>query len=225
VPRSRRIRVLAAALAAAGAAAVLAAPAGAHIQVTPAEAAPGDPVEFTLRVPGETGARTVEVSLQMPAEVLPFAYGDPPGWRRTLEQAPDGSVRVVRWRGEMAPDGFVEFSFRASTPEQPGTLTWKAVQRYSDGEEAAWIGPPDSDNPAATTVGSAGAARQNAGGEGAAAAAGGGSTAAAATPAADAGDDDGDDDGSGSTVAIVLGIAGCLLGGAALAVALSRRRA
>ena len=41
------------------------------------------------------------------------------------------------------------------------------MQRYDDGEEAAWIGPPDAENPAAVTTISASAARQNAGGEGA----------------------------------------------------------
>ena len=59
----------------------------------------------------------------------------------------------MRWRGRLATDGFVRFAFLASTPEQEGELVWKAVQRYDDGEEAAWIGPPDSDNPAPVTRG------------------------------------------------------------------------
>jgi hypothetical protein len=51
-------------------------------------------------------------------------------------------------------------------PRHPGDLVWKAVQRYDDGEEASWFGPPDSDSPAAVTTVSAAAAPQNAGGEG-----------------------------------------------------------
>ena len=211
----RRHRAIA--IATLGLAAALAAPAAAHVQVTPSAVAPGDPVTFEVLVPGETDARTVEVSLQVPDGVLPFAYEDVPGWRRTLEPAPNGSVRVIRWRGRMAPDGFTRFSVLAGTPEREGDLVWKAVQRYDDGEEAAWIGAPDSDNPAPVTTVSASAPRQNAGGEGAEAAQGG--SDAVPAPAATSADDD-----DASTLGIVLGGAGLVLGAVALAVALRRRR-
>jgi uncharacterized protein YcnI len=191
-----------------------AAPAQAHVQVTPTEAAPGDPVLFELRVPGEREAHTTEVAVQIPKGVLPFSFEDQPGWKRTVEQADDGSIAVVRWRGRLASDGFVRFAFIATTPEQEGDLVWKAVQRYDDGEEAAWIGPPDSENPAPVTAVSAAAARQNAGGEGAEA------EEAGAAPAAPAAASDNDDDG---TLGIVLGAAGLVLGAAALTVALRRR--
>ena len=59
-------------LAAAAVAAASAAPAAAHVQVTPARAAPGDPVVFEVLVPGETDAHTTEVALQIPEDVLPF---------------------------------------------------------------------------------------------------------------------------------------------------------
>ena len=119
-------------------------------------------------MPGEKSeAHTTEVALQVPKGLLPFAYEDQPGWRRTLERADDGSVGVIRWRGRLATDGFVRFTFLAGTPEQEGDLVWKAVQRYDDGHEAAWIGAPDSENPAPVTRVTASAARQNAGGEGA----------------------------------------------------------
>ena len=105
---------------------------------------------------------------------------------------------------------------------------WKAVQRYDDGEEAAWIGPPDSDHPAPVTVVSEDAARVNAGGEGAEAEPAAGEEDQAAEPASAppvevaAGSDD---DGGGSAPAIVLGGIGCALGLAALVVALRRRPA
>ena len=198
------------------AAAVAAAPAQAHVQVTPAEAAPGDPVQFELLVPGESDAHTTEVALQIPKGLLPFSFEDQPGWKRTIEPADDGSAGVVRWRGRLASDGFVRFAFLAATPEREGALAWKAVQRYDDGEEAAWIGPPDSDHPAAVTTISASAPRRNAGGEGA-----GGAAPAAAAPAEPAAvAEDGDGDG---TLGVVLGAGGLVLGAAALAVALRRR--
>ena len=196
-----------------------AAPAHAHVQVTPAEAAPGDPVRFELLVPGETGAHTTEVALQIPKGVLAFAFEDQPGWKRTTEQAGDGSLGVVRWRGRLATDGFVRFAFLAATPRREGDLAWKAVQRYDDGEEAAWIGPPGSDHPAAVTTISASAPRQNAGGEGEGEAPAA-PAAAPATPAAAPGGDG--DDGDGGLVALLLGAGGIVLGATALAVALRR---
>jgi uncharacterized protein YcnI len=201
--------------------AVLVAPASAHVQVTPTEAAPGDPVRFEVLIPGETEAHTTEVALQVPKGVLPFSFEDQPGWKRTLEQADDGSVGVIRWRGRLASDGFVRFSFLAATPEQEGELVWKAVQRYDDGDEAAWIGPPESDNPAPVTSVSAAAPRQNAGGEGGEATAEGAAEPAPAAPAAAV--TPADDGGSDGTIGIVLGGAGLVLGAAALVVALRRR--
>ena len=219
-------RLLTILLAAAAASAAAAAPAAAHVQVTPAQAAPGDPVVFEVLVPGETDAHTTEVALQIPKDVLPFSFEDVPGWKRTIENADDGSIAVVRWRGRLATDGFVRFAFLASTPEQEGELVWKAVQRYDDGEEAAWIGPPDSDNPAPVTAVSAGAARVNAGGEGAAAEEpeAGDEPAPAADPAPAAAPGE-DEDEDSDALPLVLGIAGCLLGAGALAVALRRRPA
>jgi uncharacterized protein YcnI len=211
---------------------VLAAPpAMAHVQVIPTEAAPGDAVMFQVLVPGETEARTVEVAVQIPQGVLPFSFEDTPGWERQMEMADDGSIETVRWTGRLAVDGFVRFAFLAATPEQEGDIAWRAVQTYDNGEEAAWVGEPESDNPAAVTAISESAPRQNAGGESAApadAGAGGGEEEPTAEPTATAtaaaatggGDDDGG--GGGNTLAIVLGAAGLLLGGAALVVALRR---
>jgi uncharacterized protein YcnI len=189
-------------------------PAGAHVQVTPAQAAPGDPVEFELLVPGERDARTIEVALRIPDGVLPFSFERTPGWHRQLDKRADGSIAVVRWHGRLARDGFVRFAFLASTPDREGDVIWKAVQRYDDGSEAAWIGPPDSQRPAAVTRIAASVAPQNAGGEGGAARAAATSGSRSAEEPADGGD----------TLALVLGGAGVLLGAAALAVALRRRR-
>jgi uncharacterized protein YcnI len=208
-------------LAAPALALLIAAPARAHVQVTPTEAAPGDPVRFELLVPGETDAHTTEVALQVPKGVLPFSFEDQPGWKRTMEQAGDGSIGVIRWRGRLATDGFVRFAFLAATPEQEGELVWKAVQRYDDGEEAAWIGEPDSDNPAAVTTVTASAPRQNAGGEGTEGATGGDEAPAEPTPAAAPTTEE---SGTSGTLGLVFGAAGLVLGAAALAIALLRRR-
>lgn len=145
---------------------VASAVASAHIQVRPAVVAPSDAVEFTVLVPGERDpAWTTRVELKLPVGLLPFSYGETPGWKRSLIKASNGRVDRIVWTGRLAPDGFAAFSFLAGTPDQPGSLTWKALQTYNDGEVSRWIGAPSSDFPAATTEVVAGAPVQNSGGE------------------------------------------------------------
>lgn len=207
-------------IAAVASAMLAAAPAAqAHIQVSPAQAAPGDPVMFQLLVPNERAVKTVEVSLKIPANVVPFSYDEPAGWTRRITFAGNGAPDVVHWRGRMAADGFARFAFLASTPGRPGPLAWKAIQRYSDGKKVAWIGAPDSENPAAVTVVKAGVPRQNAGGEGTPA--GGGAEAGAATGAGAAAASGSGGDGP---LALILGAAGFVLGAIAVVVALTRSR-
>lgn len=153
-------------LAAAAVLLVTAPAASAHVQVRPALAAPGDPVLFQVIVPNEKDAHTVEVTLQIPKDVLPFSFEEPDGWTRENKEGADGSLEQVTWKGKLAEDGFARFSFLASTPEQEGDIVWKSIQTYDDGSTSRWIGAPDSDNPAAVTKISKSAPRENAGGEG-----------------------------------------------------------
>ena len=197
--------------------AITAAPAAAHIQVRPALVAPGDPVLFQLVVPNEKDAHTVEVTLQVPKDVLPFSFEEPAGWKRTNQLASDQSIETVTWKGKLEQDGFAQFSFLASTPEQEGDITWKAIQSYDDGSTVRWIGAPGSDNPAAVTKVAKTALKENAGGEGkeasdpAATATATTTAAPAAASAATPAEDDGD-----SPLPLILSIAAVVLAGAAL---------
>lgn len=204
-----------------------AAPASAHIQISPTVAAPDDAVLFQLLVPNEREDDTVEIRVQIPKGVLAFSFEDTPGWRRTTTNAADGSIGVVRWTGHAPKGGFVRFAFLASTPEKAGDIDWKAIQRYADGTTVRWIGAPDSDYPAAVTHIQANAPVQNAGGEsegkaddGAVAAtpeARGTPSATVAVAAATS------DAHTRDPLAIALGSAGLLLGAVSLVVALRRR--
>jgi len=150
-----------------GLVAVVPTAATAHVQVNPTIAAPNDAVRFTVLVPGEKpGERTKKVELAVPGGVLPYAFEDPPGWKRKVIDASNGAVGRIVWTGDLAPDDFVEFAFLASTPPKPGVLTWKALQYYSGGDVVRWIGAPNSPEPAPVTHVVAGAPVQNAGGEG-----------------------------------------------------------
>ncbi len=141
-------------------------PAATHVQVRPAQAAPGDPVLWTVLVPAETQVGTRRVELAVPKDVLPFSYEDAPGWTRRLRMNADGSVRSIVWRGRTAADGLATFRFLASTPERAGPIAWKALQTYRDGELVRWIGAAGSEHPASITTITPAAARENAGGEG-----------------------------------------------------------
>jgi uncharacterized protein YcnI len=141
------------------------APADAHVQVRPTTAAPDDAVLFEVLVPNERSNRTVELELAVPAGVIPFSYEETPGWRRSLTLKRDQSIRSIVWRGRLRSDGFARFGFLASTPPREGQIQWKAIQTYDDGRKVRWIGPPDSEEPAAVTMVSERFPRQDVGGE------------------------------------------------------------
>lgn len=193
-----------------------AAPAAAHIQVRPAEAAPGDPVLWTVLVPNERDVATTKVELAIPKGVIPFSYEPLPGWTRTLTKNPNQSVRSIVWSGNLKPSEVLVTQFLATTPDQTGPISWKAIQTYADGQKVRWIGGPGTEEPASITQISASASRQNAGGEG---------DESAGATATTAKEDGGDDGGSGDGLAIaalIVGGLGLVAGVAALV--LGRRR-
>jgi uncharacterized protein YcnI len=208
-------RRLLAGLAAAAALLAGAAPASAHIQVRPAQAAPADPVLWTVLVPSEQPAGTREVELAIPRGVIPFSFEDTSGWTRSETKNPDGSLRSIRWRGRTRSDGLATFRFLASTPDAEGPIEWKAIQTYRDGEVVRWIGAQDSDNPASTTTITRDAARENAGGESS-----GGQDAGAAQEPQDGGETG--DGGGTDWVARGLGIAALFVALAGAGFALRR---
>lgn len=199
-----------------GAMALLAPVASAHVQVSPTVAAPGDPTLVTVVVPGESDVGTRQVEMKMPDGVIPFSFEDTPGWARRIARKPNGGVDRIIWTGRLAKDGFVRFSFIAGTPTTPGTIAWKTLQTYADGEVVSWIGGPGSETPAPTTLIDAAATPQNAGGEGSGTTPSASATATAAPTAAG-------DDGGTDWPARGLALGGLLCGAGALVVAVRRR--
>jgi len=208
------------ATAAVAAAVVLALPAaaGAHVTVTPDRVSPGSETELVVRVPDERDdASTVKVALQLPHGFVGAQFSQQPGWRvKVLKarlakpvQTDDGpiaeEVRQIVWTatggqdgtGAIPPGAFKDFPISVLIPDRAGTLTFKALQTYSNGEVVRWIGPPDAEEPAPTVAVSAGPA-----------------VAAASTTAPASGDDA--SKGLG-IAALILGALGLLVGGLALA--------
>jgi periplasmic copper chaperone A len=227
----RRIAPVAAAFAAA---LIAPAAAAAHVTVQPTSAPAGAETVLTVRVPNERDdASTVKVDVRLPPGFVSASWESLPGWsvRAVKEklskpiQTDDGpideQISEIVWTASSKSTGiqageFRDFPLSVLIPGKAGqTLTFKALQTYSNGSVVRWIGAPGSDEPApqvkltsASTGGDSGAASS-------ASSAGGQAPSSAPAPAATA-----DNDSNGlSIVALVLGALGLLIGIAALVVA------
>lgn len=236
MPRTS-IRLLTVAGAAAAAVCLTALPALAHVTVSSPGATQGGYGVITFRVPTESPtASTTGLKVQLPADA-PFGFlsvKPKAGWTYTVTRAKldtpiktdDGDVTdypsVVEWK--VAPGGagikpgeFEEFELSGGPMPKADSISFKAIQTYSDGKVVSWIdqaapgSTEEPDFPAPTLTLAA------ASGEETSAAASTDTTAAATT-------DDGPSTGS-VTGAYVVGGLGLVAGLAALGLALARRRA
>jgi uncharacterized protein YcnI len=149
----------------------IAGPASAHVTVGP-DTTPkgGSDVELTFRVPNEEAqANTTQVEVDFPTDkpitgVLPEPT---PGWTVKVDnltlttpiKTDDGTVTQVVQRitwsgGQLAPGQYQGFRVMlGSLPDNADTLTFKALQTYSNGDVVRWIdvqqpGQPQPDHPA-----------------------------------------------------------------------------
>ncbi|HVL63950.1 MAG TPA: YcnI family protein [Actinomycetota bacterium] len=210
---------------------VTAVPAWAHVTVQPNEAPAGSFFRFVVRVPNERdNASTTKVEVQFPDNLVFVSFQDKQGWERSVQmrqldepievfgEEMDEVVGSVTWSGgEIGPHEFEEFGFSARVPEGEDVLEFPALQTYDSGEVVRWIGPADSEEPAARVsvvdlgleegqgqLGVLADLRDQV------------SRLEAQGP--------GDEEEGGADIGMWLGALGALLGGAALVVALTRRR-
>ncbi len=180
-PPARAGVVLTALLAALVASVVVATGASAHVTVSSDDAAAGGYGKLTFRVPNESDtASTVALRISIPEEqAMASLRAQPvPGWTVTTTssqladpvevhgQEISDYVSVVEFRadagGGIAPGQFQEFALSGGPFPDAGTLTFPAVQTYSDGTESAWIEPtvagqeePESPAPVLSLTGDA----------------------------------------------------------------------
>ncbi|WP_448625058.1 YcnI family copper-binding membrane protein [Geodermatophilus sp. URMC 64] len=147
--------------------------ASAHVTVSSPDAAAGGFGKVVFRVPNESDtASTVRLRIQLPADT-PFAfvsYQPVQGWTATLTRTQldppvtgeDGdeiteAVSVVDFAADpgagIAPGQFQEFALSLGQFPDVDSLSFSAVQTYSDGTESAWIEPtvagqPEPERPA-----------------------------------------------------------------------------
>ncbi|WP_269855310.1 YcnI family copper-binding membrane protein [Streptomyces sp. RPT161] len=215
--RKRAINRLAAVGAAAGASVLLlAAPAFAHVTVTPTTAAKGSYSTVEFKVPNEEdNANTVKVEVNFPTDhPLASVQTEPvPGWTASVTKTKlakpistdDGqvteAVTKITWSGgQIKPGEFQRFPVALGPlPTDTGTLAFKALQTYDNNQVVRWIdtstpGGAEPAHPAPTitlTDAKSGDATQ---------------TAAQSTAAKSSGDSD--------DTARVLGVVGIVLGAA-----------
>jgi uncharacterized protein len=141
----------------------LAGPASAHVTVSASEAAPGaSDVVITFRVPTESDtASTTGLAVQLPTDtpIASVLVAPHPGWTDTVQtvnlktpiHTDDGdisqAVSVINWKANspaagIKPGQFDEFVIIAGLLPKVNSLTFKAIQTYSDGTQVAWIETP-----------------------------------------------------------------------------------
>jgi len=228
----RRIAALAVA---AGALAVPAA-AQAHVTVQPTSAPAGAETVVTVRVPNERDdASTVKVDVKLPPGFVSASWEAIPGWSvravkqklskpvQTDDGPIDEQVGEIVWtaadrKAGIQPGEFRDFPLSVVIPGKAGqTLTFKALQTYSNGSVVRWIGAPGADEPAprveltsATSAAADPGTRRRANPQPA--------------PAAAASSDSGSSD-TLSIVALIVGVLGLLVAGIAVAMARGSRSA
>jgi uncharacterized protein YcnI len=149
----------------------IAGPASAHVTIGPNTSPKGgSDVELTFRVPNEEAqASTTQIEVDFPTDkpitgVLPEPT---PGWTVKVDnltlptpiKTDDGTVTQVvqriTWSGGQIPVGQYQ-GFRVmlgALPDDADSLTFKALQTYSNGDVVRWIdvqqpGQPEPDHPA-----------------------------------------------------------------------------
>jgi uncharacterized protein YcnI len=227
----------------------LAAPAAAHVTVNPSSAAQGSFTALAFRVPNETAStNTVKVDVKLPDDhPLAFVSVKPhSGWTFTTTKAKlatpittdDGqvteAVSEITWTATgpgIAPGEYDDFEISVGPlPTDTDSLTFKAIQTYSDGTEVSWIelpgaGGTEPEHPAPVLDLVAGSSDDGHTHDTASTSSGDSSSSSSASgQASGSSDHDSDDDSKGlAVVAIVIGAVGVVLGG--LGLARSRPRA
>ncbi|WP_379153466.1 YcnI family protein [Paenibacillus sp. sgz5001063] len=142
----RKITILAAPSAAA--LMLLTAVASAHVTVAPAESTTGAWETYTLKVPSEKDAATVQIDLRIPEGAEFKQYEPVPGWKVAI----DGNK--ISWTSTGAgieAGQFQRFYFTAKNPDTAGEIAWDAYQHYADGSLVQWSGDEGADTPHAIT--------------------------------------------------------------------------
>lgn len=123
----------------------------AHIRILQTESMTGARERYTMRVPNEKQVDSNRIEGEFPAGLKVYDFEQKPGWTVELKKDKEGNIVGAVWTGTLKPYEFLEFGMLAINPANAGTMTWKFVQYYADGNKEEFIGPPGSKLPAPVT--------------------------------------------------------------------------
>lgn len=213
----------------------------AHVTVNSPGATQGGYAVLTFRVPTESDtASTTELKVQLPTDqpLASVSVQPTPGWSFTVTKAKlatpittdDGpvteAISVIDWKADSAataikPGEFQQFMVSAGPLPKAASMTFKAIQTYSDKSVVSWIEEPapgssaEPDHPAPTLQLAAATSTGTTPSSTASDATAGPAPTVTATSSSDS--------SSGkATTGLVLGTIGIVLGGLALALVLLR---
>ncbi|WP_405583981.1 YcnI family protein [Streptomyces sp. NBC_01190] len=169
-----RGRAATVAVLAGSAVALAAAPAFAHVTVTPNTAPKGGYSTVSFKVPNEEdSAATVKLEVNLPVDhpIASVSIQPVPGWTARVTTSKlatplknddgtvDQAVTKITWSGgKIAPGQFQQFPVSLGPlPSDADALTFKALQTYDNGDVVRWIevpqpGQAEPENPAPTLV-------------------------------------------------------------------------
>ncbi len=203
----------------------------AHVTLQPEEVPAGGFSRLDVRVPNERDkASTKKVEVKFPSGFIFISTEPVPGWTAKVKMKK--LAKPVEAFGEkhseevdtvtfstsgpgVGPGQFLDFGLSVGLPEKETTLTFKALQTYSNGEVVRWIGAPDADEPAPQVKLTAAESE------------GGSADPGGVSAPAEAEVEDEEDEGSDTLalIALIVGGLGLLAGLAALAASRRGRRA
>jgi uncharacterized protein (TIGR02246 family) len=121
----------------------------AHVTVRPRESRPSAEERYTVRVPTEGAVATMQVRLEIPADVVVLEVLPHEG--ATFETTTESErITTITWKKEIPPKTSAEFVFRARNPAAD-SIVWKAHQHFSDGTTTDWVGGAGEKRPASVT--------------------------------------------------------------------------
>jgi uncharacterized protein YcnI len=151
---------------------VLAAPAFAHVEISPDHVSRRAVSHLTISVENErSNAQTVKVVMKLPARFIATKLDPKAGWRVSATSKPltkplrvngrkvSRRIDIVTWKATRAAARFgpghahSTFGLRGVARAAAGAaLIFPTLQTYSSGEVVHWIGAPASDEPAPRVV-------------------------------------------------------------------------
>ena len=120
----------------------------AHTTISPRQSIAGAMEKYTVRVPAEGRMMAKGAEVEVPEGVTVANVATPAGWTYELKRQ-DGRIVAIRWRMDIKPGEFAEFSFVARNPSSAGSLIWTLREFFDDGTVTDFTKGPDGIYPGA----------------------------------------------------------------------------